>query len=90
VGLLISDVVSSESVPQLATIPEETFPQALTQLIDAHNHFHGVNPFVIESVFREDELLRREAIDVKLLRPWRWRFSAQRTYAVWALRFRRA
>jgi hypothetical protein len=89
-GLLISDVVSSDTVPPLASIPEDVFAEELTRIIDAHNHFHGVNPFVVEPLFRSDPVLARQTADVRLLRPWRWRLTEWRTYAVWAIRFRRA
>jgi hypothetical protein len=86
--ILATDVVSSETCSALLTIADETLPSLITQLIREHNFFHGVNPAVLESVYRTDPMLGVEVSQVELIRPWRWDIGP-RVYAVFALKVRK-
>ncbi|HLJ95458.1 MAG TPA: hypothetical protein VKU02_19940 [Gemmataceae bacterium] len=88
VGVLITDVVSSDSFPGLGSVPEEALPSVLGQLIRERNFFHGVNPAVLATLFRTDPVLCSQVEAVELLPPWRWNLGP-RLYAVCALRLRR-
>lgn len=88
-AILISDCVSSETFPALGSVPDDELPATLARLIREGNFFHGLNPFRIIALFRDNPILAREAASPKLLRPWRWDFGP-RLYAVWAIRFRKA
>jgi hypothetical protein len=88
-GVLITDVVSSDTFPALGSVAEETFPGVLAQLIRERNFFHGVNPSVLVSLFRTDPVLAREVAGLEPLRPWRWDLGP-RLYAVCALKLRKA
>lgn len=87
-GLLITDVVSSESVTQLSTIADVDLPRALMGLVQAGNFFHGLNPAVIESLFRTEPRIASQVESVEILPPWLWDFGV-RHYAVLAIRFLR-
>jgi hypothetical protein len=89
VGLFVTDVVSSESLPVLPTLPDDVLPRLPTELARTRNFFHGLNPVVLESLWRNDPVLKDEVTDVAVLRPWLWDFGERRTYLVWAARFRR-
>jgi hypothetical protein len=46
-GLLITDIVSSDSFPALPSVAEEALPGVLAQLVRGRNFFHGLNPAVL-------------------------------------------
>lgn len=81
-GFLITDIVSSDTVPNLATLDE----QALPQLAQTQNFFDGLNPYILEALFRTAPVLAPRVADVKTFVPWPWEFGP-RTYLVWAVRF---
>jgi hypothetical protein len=83
-GLLITDIVSSDSFAKMESIPEESFPNTVNQLIINQNFFHGVNPYKISAMLSSDPLLSK----VRMLRPWRWSFGP-RVYAVCAIEAQR-
>lgn len=87
-GALITDFVSSVTVPDLATIPPPALPARLRQLVAERNFFHGLNPFVLEEMFRTHPALAPEVCQVSLAAPWRWDFGP-RSYAVAAVRFQK-
>lgn len=87
-GVLITDVVSSETAPTLATLPEDALESTLVELIRQGNFFHGLNPFALTAAFRTDPVVRARATDVQALPPWRWDLGP-RLYAVWGLKWRR-
>lgn len=85
-ALLINDVVSSDTCPELGDLPEEQLPDLLTRLLDAGNFFTGCNPAAIAATLQRDPGVR--AGGVKVARPWRWRIG-DRFYLVCALVFHR-
>jgi hypothetical protein len=86
-GVLVTELVSSDTFPELPRIAEEALPEVLSQLLAERNFFTGVNPMVIKSLLESDPL-REEVCHVELTLPWRWEF-VDRTYAVYALTFMR-
>jgi hypothetical protein len=87
-GLLMTDIVSSDTAPSLASVPDAHLPAVVARLVAERNFFHGVNPAVLVSLFRDDPFLASQAVAVEGLRPWLWDFGP-RTYLVCALRFRK-
>jgi hypothetical protein len=87
-GVLISDVVSSESFPPLSTVRNDQLSGVLAPLIEQRNFFHGVNPAAIHHAFRADAFLRVRVEGLQAHSPWLWNLGT-RVYAVWALTFRR-
>lgn len=81
--LLFTDIVSSESSSELATVPDAQLPLLLRRLIGERNFFHGMNPAVIGSLFSTDPVLKAQLTDIAITAPWRWNLG-QRTYAVCA------
>ncbi len=82
--VLITDVVSSLTVPELATSSPAELPVLIGRAISERNFFSGVNPFVIKRLLEEDELLATQVTDVRLSNPWVWDLGP-RLYAVCAL-----
>jgi hypothetical protein len=87
VGVLITDVVSSDSFRALASVPEGLLPALLGPLIAQRNFFHGVNPAVVSALLRTDPVLAPQVAGWEGVRPWLWDFGP-RVYLVcaWVLR----
>lgn len=81
----ISDFVSSDSFPTLTTIDDESLSGAIAQLIRDRNFFHGMNPNILVSLFRDDAVLREAFSELKVLPPWRWNLG-RRQYAVFGIK----
>ena len=89
-GLLVCDLISSESVTELPRVPEHELPGLLRKLARDGTFFSGLYPDALETTFRTDPALAPRVRDVRLLTPWLWRLGPERMFLVYALRFRRA
>jgi hypothetical protein len=87
-GLLITDVVSSETAPQIIEAKPLALPGLLRELIDQQNFFTGLNPAVIHSLLTTDPLLAPHVEQVTIHAPWTWDMGS-RVYAVYSAQFRR-
>jgi len=86
-GVLVTDVVSSLTLPALATAADADLPALLAEQIRARNFFHGVNPAVLADLFLTDPVLAALVTDVESVPPWRWDMGP-RLYAVCAVKVR--
>jgi hypothetical protein len=87
-GVLITDIVSTESFPALGSVPEVSLPTVLARLVQEGNFFHGLNPAVLASFFRTDPVVAPQVAALEQVRPWLWDFGP-RVYGVCALKFRK-
>ena len=78
-ALLITDFVSSDTLPQLKQVPDDELEPLLAGAIADRNFFTGVNPGVL---MRQMESIGGGAS--RLHPPWRWTMGS-RTYAVCAV-----
>lgn len=88
VGILITDVVSSDTAPELNSSTPETLPSLVKQLVSSGNFFSGTNP---ANVLRDLNILSRlpnGAESVHTIDPWLWDLGS-RTYAVYGLRIQK-
>lgn len=88
--LLISDLVSTDTAPELANTCAERLPELMLELVSAHNFFTGMNPYLIAHWLQTDPTITARTTNVKLLPPWIWHVSASRAFLVFALHFTRA
>ena len=86
-GTLVTDVVSSDTLPNLKSLPEHGLRELIPVLNRDRNFFHGVNPAILWPLFRQDPVLSASVTDMEGIPPWRWDFQI-RTYLVVAFRFR--
>jgi len=82
--VLVTDFVSSDTCPELATVADAQLSALAEQLVLSQNFFTGLNPFLLRQMFASDPWLTRRVMDARLSRPWRWHFPA-RFYAVCAV-----
>ena len=88
VAILISDVVSSVTAPELVDANESELPDLVRKLVTARNFFSGTNP---ATVLAELNLLTKTAggpESVHTIDPWKWQ-PGERTFAVYGMRIQR-
>jgi hypothetical protein len=89
-GVLVSDMVSSDTVPGLGDLAPHTLRGAMDALLRAGNFFTGTNPYVVASSLTTEPELKQLATDVVLHAPWIWDIAPERSYLVFAVSFRRS
>jgi hypothetical protein len=87
--LLVTDVVSSETLPLDQLHPELDGEAFLRRLEARRELFSGTSPALARLMLAHDPDLAREVEDVSLGAPWLWRVSQRRTVLVYALAFAR-
>ena len=87
VAVLITDVVSSATMPELEALDERVLPREMYRQVAAKNFFTGANPYALEAMFRNDADLASRVSEVEMLDPWRWQ-QGPRTLLVSGLRLR--
>jgi len=88
VAVLISDIVSSDTYPELGSVCDQALPAVLRKLLRERNFFHGVNPIVVTSALRSDVVLSRQVSGTEYITPWLWNLGP-RVYAVCAWKLRK-
>jgi len=88
-GLLITDFVSSETAPELATTTDDGVGELAQRLAAAGNFFHGLNPVFLTGLFEQDPVLRPLITRVNDRGHWIWTQRSRR-YAVMAIEFERS
>ena len=85
--ILVTEIVSSKTVPGLPDARREQLPALLQSCLASGNFFTGLHPGIIYQEMMSPEF-GCELEGVRLTPPWLWEFTA-RTYAVVALSAKR-
>ena len=88
VAILISDVVSSVTAPELVDTDDSELPELVRKLVGTQNFFSGTNP---ATVLAELNLLTKTADgpeSVHTVDPWKWQ-PGERTFAVYGMRIQK-
>jgi len=83
-AVLVTEIVSSASYPELPQTPESELSDVLRRLIANRNFFTGLNPAVLEALWHESPQVAPLVEHVQLSKPWLWDFGP-RVYACCAL-----
>jgi hypothetical protein len=86
--ILVTDVVSTASAPDLRTCPAERLDARLPQLIEERNFFTGANPAAIWKEITEDAELAGRTGAIESHDPWLWPVTASHDYLTWAMTVR--
>lgn len=86
-GLLITDIVSSDSLPELLE-EEIDLKETLRVAVDEKNFLHGLNPAMITRAVA-DKAFAGELTSVSISEPWRW-VAPAKTYGCFAIKFVRS
>ena len=80
-SVLITDIVSSDTCPQLLTAAASEIPGIVSRMINERNFFTGANPFAIQSFYQTDPEVSHLVATVEVSLPWQWSLG-NRSYAV--------
>ena len=87
VGILVSDFVSSDTVPQLASVSDSQMPGLIVQCLQTSNFFSGLHPGIVHQ--DAQALAAKDQIhQIQMHPPWRWHLGP-RAFAVFAVTFHR-
>ena len=86
-AVLVTEVVSSDSCPELLSVNEENLAKLVRHEVAARNFFTGTNPAALQQLLRTEVKLAEQLANVRFTEPWLWLFLA-RTYAVYGLTMR--
>jgi hypothetical protein len=84
-ALLVSDLVSSLTLPELAESPAPDLKTAMLRALEERNFFSGANPFVLLAELRDSPELAGLVGQAVMAEPWVWRQTGERSYLVYAL-----
>ena len=87
-GFLITDLVSSDTVPLLRLASRDQLPALIANCIAHRNFFSGLNPATILDVLGSDPWFTARLATLTPIDPWKWDFGP-RCYAVYGIRFQR-
>lgn len=87
-GVFVTDIVSSDTVPNLAEHNRDQLAQQLPHWIQARNFFTGTNPAVIHHLLTADTEIASQLDRVEPIAPWLWN-PGPRTYACYGMQFTR-
>lgn len=87
-GILISDLVSSETTPSLSSIDSVSLPKLLAQALATGNFFSGLHPGIMLQDLETGLNIAPYIESPVMVAPWRWQMGP-RTYAVYAINFRK-
>ncbi|MEQ9408482.1 MAG: hypothetical protein RIK87_12180 [Fuerstiella sp.] len=88
VAVFVTDVVSSDTVPDLRTATSDSLPALVRRCVNDQNFFTGTNPAMILADLNMLSRLPSGPDTVHTIDPWLWRMG-QRTYAVYAMRIQK-
>lgn len=86
IAVLVTDVVSSDTAPEILSTSAEELSDLLKQLVSDRNFFTGTNPAQLLSDLNVLERLPQGPETVQVFDPWIWNLGP-RSYAVNAVRF---
>lgn len=84
-SILVSDVVSSLTAPDLSTLRQDQLPARLTALVAERNFFTGANPRSIMIDLVNQPGLKTRPHQISEYDPWLWQLLPDRCYLVWAV-----
>ncbi len=82
-AILINDVVSSDTLPQLRQVPPDHLPGLMRTLVAEGKTFRGLDPAAMSTAI--DQL--PFAVSRQQFPPWLWHLSALRSYLVYGIVF---
>jgi hypothetical protein len=87
VGVLVSDVVSTRTYPDLADVGHDQLLGVMRGLVSTHNFFTGSNPFAIVKTLLHEPSVAASIERISLHEPWLWRSNPATTRLVYAITF---
>jgi hypothetical protein len=89
-AILISDMVATDTAANLLSMRHQQLPQEMYRLVEGHNFFTGINPYLIAHQLKNDQQFAAHVTGVELHSPWLWTIAPRRGYLVFAISFVRS
>jgi hypothetical protein len=90
-GHIVTDTVTTETYPLVELWGQRTPLALLDHLEMTNNVFSGTGPSFLRRILATDKQVAPQlAGSTRLIEPWLWQFTEDRTYLVYALSFQRA
>lgn len=70
-AILVTDVTSSDALQEM-TRPDADLPDLLRNQVCTGNHFHGLNPLVIDQSIRTSRIVAERVGTLRVSSPWLW------------------
>ncbi len=86
--LLITDLVSSDTVPTLNQTPPAELPKLMFQCLQSGNFFSGLSPAVMQNDLKTIPAFVQRCASFQIQPPWQWQLGT-RSFAVYAVDMRR-
>jgi hypothetical protein len=86
--ILVTDVVSTATAPQLRNCAENQLSAVLAELIESRNFFTGANPAAIWKELTEDSEFVMRSHSIESSGPWLWPVTAAHEYLTWGVTVR--
>ena len=87
--ILVTDVVSTATAPDLLALHEDLLEERLVELIEARNFFTGTSPTAIWNLLLHDQELAA-CIEYRTFHhPWIWPITKSHAYLTYALTLRK-
>ena len=83
--VLVTDVVSSATAPQLLRTAESELESEMARVVAERNFFTGVNPYRIVAVLEDDPIFRSDVFNVRLCDRWLWAITPDRHHLTCAI-----
>ena len=87
--LLITDLVSSDTVPALHQTPPVELPKLMFHCLQTGNFFSGLSPAVIQNDLQTIPTFAERCASFQIQPPWLWQLG-NRSFAVYAVDMQRA
>ncbi len=88
VAVFVTDIVSSDTAPELKTVSDQDLPDTVKQLVNDRNFFSGTNPASMLVDLNMLSRLPQGPDTVHTIDPWLWQIG-EKTFAVYALRIQK-
>ncbi|MBX2819423.1 MAG: hypothetical protein KTR29_07070 [Rhodothermaceae bacterium] len=88
-GVLVTELISSNTCKELFQCPEDRLSELYYQLIEEQRYFQGTNPKTLIPALLEDPFMSSQIAETKLTAPWRWLLGPERSFLAYGFVFRK-
>ena len=82
--ILITDLVSSDTVPELSHTSPHDMPKLMFECLQSRNFFSGLSPAVVQNDLQTIPALMSRCQSYQILPPWLWQLG-ERSFGVYAV-----
>ena len=83
--VLVTDVVSTATAPDLPDIPPVNLERRMAELVAVRNFLTGANPYRIVALLEEDDRFREVVTNARVVGPWLWAVTEDRQHLTCAI-----